>query len=238
MLPSLAARILFPTVSSPACLAASLAKRGLGTGTLGHSRCTPTNSRNLSSSSDSPSTILPYEPSEALSPRGESLTADLFSTPLARTPAPLNTSIGSLRPRSALDALLSESRDPTSGLMDPRSAFTPPHIVTITARRGNTHVGVADPYGRTLCVRSAGKVGFKKANRGSPDAAYAVCLDVVEKLQDVSMPGGVALRLDGFGAGRDQSFRAFRAAGWRIVRLEDITSVRHGGCRPPKRKRR
>ncbi|KAJ3341695.1 hypothetical protein HDU93_004329 [Gonapodya sp. JEL0774] len=230
------AQSLLHSISSPSLSSLSTgALRGypLATNLIGASRTiasTPSTANSYSSTTNGsrgfsqPSPTLPYEPLESSS-QGKSITAELFGTPLkalSSTPSVAPTlSRGSSR--STLEALLNETRDPTSGLIDPRNSYSPPHVVTVTARRGNTIVSVSDSAGRTLCVRSAGKVGFKKANRGTPDAAYAVCLDIVEKLSDVPMTGGVALRLSGFGPGRDQSARAFRAAGWRLVRVEDVT---------------
>ncbi|KAL2918219.1 28S ribosomal protein S11, mitochondrial [Polyrhizophydium stewartii] len=113
-----------------------------------------------------------------------------------------------------------------------------PHVVHITASRNNTICTLTKSNGDTLCASSAGMCGLKKAARGTSDAGYQAVLALTEKAKqkNIEMPFGVHLRLAGFGPGREQAFRAMRAAGWRIVRISDYTSYRHAGCRPRKKR--
>jgi small subunit ribosomal protein S11 len=39
------------------------------------------------------------------------------------------------------------------------------------------------------------------------------------------------------GSGRETAIRAIEGAGFDIISIQDITSVPHNGCRPPKRRR-
>ena len=41
----------------------------------------------------------------------------------------------------------------------------------------------------------------------------------------------------GQGSGRETAIRAIEGAGFSISSIQDITSVPHNGCRPPKRRR-
>jgi small subunit ribosomal protein S11 len=81
--------------------------------------------------------------------------------------------------------------------------------------------------------------GFKGAQRGTLDAALAACQLLISKTTATgTKPGGVWLKLNGFGGGREGAVRALREAEWRVVRVQDTTGVPWGGDRPRKRKRR
>jgi small subunit ribosomal protein S11 len=43
--------------------------------------------------------------------------------------------------------------------------------------------------------------------------------------------------IKGPGSGRESAIRAIEGARFEITSIEDITSVPHNGCRPPKRRR-
>ncbi|KAH9265474.1 hypothetical protein BASA84_001612 [Batrachochytrium salamandrivorans] len=77
------------------------------------------------------------------------------------------------------------------------------------------------------------------AARGTSDAGYQAVLALTEKVKERNIPisDGVHLRISGFGPGREQAFRAVRAAGWSLVRITDFTPYRHAGCRPKKKRR-
>ena len=47
----------------------------------------------------------------------------------------------------------------------------------------------------------------------------------------------VNILVKGQGSGRETAIRAIEAAGFEISSIEDITSVPHNGCRPPKKRR-
>ena len=47
----------------------------------------------------------------------------------------------------------------------------------------------------------------------------------------------VEILVKGQGSGRETAIRAIEGAGLEITSIQDITSVPHNGCRPPKRRR-
>jgi small subunit ribosomal protein S11 len=47
----------------------------------------------------------------------------------------------------------------------------------------------------------------------------------------------VEILVKGQGSGRETAIRAIEGAGSDIISIQDITSVPHNGCRPPKRRR-
>ncbi|KAI9012819.1 hypothetical protein BC832DRAFT_526260, partial [Gaertneriomyces semiglobifer] len=129
-------------------------------------------------------------------------------------------------------------------------------VVHVSANRNNTVCALTDEAGRVITRATAGMVGLRKAARGTSDAGYLTVIHLTEKAAKldlaktktqyhhknaVNLPEairqGVHLKLKGFGPGRDQAFRAIIAAGWKITRITDVTPVRHGGCRPPKKRR-
>ncbi|KAJ3317647.1 hypothetical protein HDV06_001341 [Boothiomyces sp. JEL0866] len=121
-------------------------------------------------------------------------------------------------------------------IVQPTNSFT----VSITANRNNTLCFLFDKQGKAICWASAGTVGLKKANRGTSDAGYQACLSMIEKAQEKVgniKTQGVCIRFKGFGPGRDQAYRALVANEWKINRLVDVTPIRHGGCRPKKKRR-
>jgi ribosomal protein S11 len=71
-------------------------------------------------------------------------------------------------------------------------------------------------------------VGLKKARRGTSDAVF-------QAAQKISTDGNVHLKLKGFGIGRNHVLRAYSFL--KIVKISDVTGIRHGGNRPPKQRR-
>ncbi|RKO88371.1 hypothetical protein BDK51DRAFT_12090, partial [Blyttiomyces helicus] len=115
-------------------------------------------------------------------------------------------------------------------------------VVHVKAGRNNTLASLADSQGNVLCMSSAGRCGLRKSNRGTSDAGYQAVARMTELAVELDMAKltkkkGVHLKIKGFGPGRDQAFRAIRAAGWRIVRITDVSVIRHGGARPRKPRR-
>jgi ribosomal protein S11 len=129
----------------------------------------------------------------------------------------------------------------------------PIHIVNIKSHRNNTILSLTDEVGNVLIKTSTGIAGYKKANRHSPEAAFAAAQLFIDHTRLKQVPigttigaddgiagnsGSVWIKFKGFGPGRDQTFRALRSANWNITQVEDVTPIKHGGCRPPKKKRR
>ena len=65
-------------------------------------------------------------------------------------------------------------------------------------------------------------------------------MTAAEKAALVALSTGmknVEILLKGQGSGRETAIRAIEGAGFEISSIQDITSVPHNGCRPPKRRR-
>ena len=109
-------------------------------------------------------------------------------------------------------------------------------IVYIQSTFNNTIVTVTNLTGDTISWASAGSSGFKGARKSTPFAAQTAS----EKAAIQAFTQGlknVEILVKGQGAGRETAIRAIESAGFRISSIQDITSVPHNGCRPPKKRR-
>lgn len=109
-------------------------------------------------------------------------------------------------------------------------------IVYIQSTFNNTIVTITNLTGDTISWASAGSSGFKGARKSTPFAAQTAA----EKAAIQAFSGGlknVKILVKGQGAGRETAIRAIESSGFSIRSIQDITSVPHNGCRPPKRRR-
>ena len=109
-------------------------------------------------------------------------------------------------------------------------------IVHIQSTFNNTIVTITNLTGDTVSWASAGSSGFKGARKSTPFAAQTAAekaaLDALTKGMK-----SVEILIKGQGSGRETAIRAIEGAGFEITAIQDITSVPHNGCRPPKRRR-
>lgn len=109
-------------------------------------------------------------------------------------------------------------------------------IVHIQSTFNNTIVTITNLMGDTISWASAGSSGFKGARKSTPFAAQTAA----EKASLKALSSGiktVEILLKGQGSGRETAIRAIEGIGFNIISIQDITSVPHNGCRPPKRRR-
>jgi small subunit ribosomal protein S11 len=109
-------------------------------------------------------------------------------------------------------------------------------IVHIQSTFNNTIVTVTNLKGDTISWASAGSSGFKGARKSTPFAAQTAA----EKASMQALNSGlknVEILVKGQGSGRETAIRAIESAGFEILSIEDITSIPHNGCRPPKKRR-
>lgn len=109
-------------------------------------------------------------------------------------------------------------------------------IVHIQSTFNNTIVTITNLNGDTVAWASSGSSGFKGARKSTPFAAQTAS----EKAALEALSNGmknVKILVKGQGSGRETAIRAIEGAGFQIGSIQDITSVPHNGCRPPKRRR-
>jgi small subunit ribosomal protein S11 len=108
-------------------------------------------------------------------------------------------------------------------------------VVHIQSTFNNT-VTITNLVGDTVSWASAGSSGFKGARKSTPFAAQTAAEKAALEAVSTGMKS-VNILVKGQGSGRETAIRAIEAAGFEISSIEDITSVPHNGCRPPKKRR-
>lgn len=109
-------------------------------------------------------------------------------------------------------------------------------IIYIQSTFNNTIITITTITGNTISWASAGSSGFKGARKSTPFAAQKAA----EKVSLEALNKGlkkVKILVKGQGSGRETAIRAIEGTGFTITSIQDITSVPHNGCRPPKRRR-
>ena len=109
-------------------------------------------------------------------------------------------------------------------------------LVHIKSTFNNTIITITDLSGNTVAWASAGNSGFKGARKSTPFAAQTATENAILKAQTTGMKS-VKVLVKGPGSGRETAIRAIEKAGFEITSIQDVTSVPHNGCRPPKRRR-
>nr|YP_010207877.1 ribosomal protein S11 [Pseudo-nitzschia micropora]UBA14890.1 ribosomal protein S11 [Pseudo-nitzschia micropora] len=109
-------------------------------------------------------------------------------------------------------------------------------VVHIQSTFNNTIVTITNVNGDTVSWASAGSSGFKGARKSTPFAAQTAAEKAAIEAATIGIKS-VDILVKGQGSGRETAIRAIEGAGLEITSIQDITSVPHNGCRPPKRRR-
>nr|YP_010208397.1 ribosomal protein S11 [Pseudo-nitzschia cuspidata]UBA15410.1 ribosomal protein S11 [Pseudo-nitzschia cuspidata] len=109
-------------------------------------------------------------------------------------------------------------------------------VVHIQSTFNNTIVTITNVNGDTISWASAGSSGFKGARKSTPFAAQTAAEKAALDAANIGIKS-VDILVKGQGSGRETAIRAIEGAGLEITSIQDITSVPHNGCRPPKRRR-
>lgn len=112
----------------------------------------------------------------------------------------------------------------------------PAGIVHVQATFNNTIVTITDLEGRTIAWSSAGSLGFRGSQKGTPFAAQQASLTAANHAKEHGLQR-VVVRVKGPGGGRESAIRALAGAGIQVTHIKDVTPVPHNGCRPPKKRR-
>ena len=109
-------------------------------------------------------------------------------------------------------------------------------VVHIQSTFNNTIITITNVKGDTVSWASAGSSGFKGARKSTPFAAQTAAEKAALDALSTGMKS-VEILVKGQGSGRETAIRAIEGAGFEITAIQDITSIPHNGCRPPKRRR-
>ena len=112
----------------------------------------------------------------------------------------------------------------------------PDGLVSIQATFNNTIVTISDVKGNVISWSSAGSLGFRGSQKGTPFAAQQASLTAANAAKEHGLRR-VNVRVKGPGGGRESAIRALATAGIEVRHIKDVTPIPHNGCRPPKRRR-
>ncbi|KAI9695794.1 MAG: hypothetical protein M1836_006060 [Candelina mexicana] len=123
--------------------------------------------------------------------------------------------------------------------------LTPPHHLHVYATKHNTHITLTRPNRDPIISVSAGNINFRKAARGSYDAAYQLAAWTMKTIQERGLMAEILqleVILRGFGVGREAVTKALLGTEGRnlrgsVVRVTDATRLKFGGTRSPKPRR-
>ncbi|PSN72916.1 mitochondrial ribosomal protein-like protein subunit S18 [Corynespora cassiicola Philippines] len=121
----------------------------------------------------------------------------------------------------------------------------PRHHFHIYSTKHNTHITFTKPNRDALISVSTGNIGFRKAGRGTYDAAYQLAAFVMSRIQDKGLLPSikeVEVIYRGFGPGREAVTKAILGSEGKNIRpkikkLSDSTRLKFGGVRSKKPRR-
>lgn len=144
---------------------------------------------------------------------------------------------------TAQEVLASTSED----LIDKENwaQYEEPFHFHIYGHKHNTHITVTKPDRNAIISISAGQLGFRKAKRGTYDAAYQLCAFVIDKLNQGNWHKKIhklEVVLRGFGNAREAATKVLlgnegKFLKPKIVSVSDATRLKFGGTRSPKPRR-
>ncbi|KAI4173638.1 MAG: hypothetical protein LQ343_002813 [Gyalolechia ehrenbergii] len=114
-----------------------------------------------------------------------------------------------------------------------------PHHLHVYSTRHNTHITLTKPDRDAIISVSAGTIGFRKAARGTYDAAYQLGSYVMGRIQQQGLLTQILyleIVLRDFGPGREAVTKVLlgsegRNLRGRVVRVCDATRLKFGGTR-------
>ena len=109
-------------------------------------------------------------------------------------------------------------------------------VVHIKVTFNNTIVTFTDVQGNTLFSSSAGSEGFKGAKKSTPYAAQLTVEKLAIKAKECGLRT-VSIKIKGPGSQRESALRSIFHQNFIVTSIEDVSSIAHNGCRPPKRRR-
>ena len=96
---------------------------------------------------------------------------------------------------------------------------------------------ITDDEGNVLTWASAGGIGMKGSKKGTAYAGGLAAQNAASKAIKNNGLRRVRVRVNGPGSSRETAVRSLEAEGLEVISVQDITSIPHNGCRPPKARR-
>lgn len=151
-------------------------------------------------------------------------------------------SVSSMRPMSKI--LTDATRTAEAGMANRPSteeAFGELHHLHLYATKHNTHITLTRPNREPMLSLSAGNINFKKAHRGTFDAAYQLVTYTITQMVEKGFMQGIQkleVIMRGYGPGREAFQKVLLGTEGRLIkakvhRVTDSTRLKFGGTRSP-----
>lgn len=132
-----------------------------------------------------------------------------------------------------------KSVEETKPILPTVSQMKKPHRFHVYSTKHNTHITLSDGNRQPIISVSTGNIGFRKASRGSYDAAFQLGSYVMGRIRQRGLLAkieGMELILRNFGSGRDAIQKILLGIEGtyvrdKIVRVMDATRLKFGGVR-------
>jgi len=115
------------------------------------------------------------------------------------------------------------------------------YILYIRGSLRGLHINVSNNHGKVLKMFSAGKLGFKKAQRHNQVSLQALSEEVLNFLQEVSPKlTKLSIVLKGFNVKRKKVIKFILKSSIKssVVSIIDLSDIPYNGCRPKKLRRK
>ena len=109
-------------------------------------------------------------------------------------------------------------------------------ILFIQSTQNNTIITLTDMEGNLKFWSSAGNLGFKNSRKSTSYAAQAVAENVAIKALNLGF-NSIVLKIKGLGYGKLTAIKAISKSKLNILKIIELTTIAHNGCRPPKKRR-
>lgn len=149
-----------------------------------------------------------------------------------------------LGPRNPTSNVPAGNESPAGVRFDP-DPDPPPHHLHVFSTKHNCHITLTDGKLQPLISVSSGNIGFRKAARGSYEAAFqlgAYVMGRIDKQGLIKDIHAIEIILRDFGPGREAFTKILLGADGkiirdRVVRVMDSTKLKFGGTRSKKPRR-
>lgn len=109
--------------------------------------------------------------------------------------------------------------------------------VHVLATFNNTIITITDPKGGAMTNSSAGACGFRGSKKGTAYAAQVASEKAIEAAKQHFGLSKADVFIKGIGLGREAAIRTLITANVSVESIKDVTTIAHGGVRPPKARR-
>ncbi|KAF8056447.1 rpsK [Scenedesmus sp. PABB004] len=109
-------------------------------------------------------------------------------------------------------------------------------VVHVNASFNNTILVLTDRESRVQTWTSGGTVGYRNANKATPQAAELAAKELARRALDLGFHA-VTVKLKGMGKNKQFAVQSLAAGGLTVTQLWDVTPIPYNGCRLPRRRR-